>query len=61
MVQSDYFMGLRKGVYFILLSGSRVRVFNKSLAILKDIQIDVIRSPKVQQGLSVIFYKGLSM
>lgn len=54
-------MGLRKGVYFIMLSGSRVRVFNKSLAILKDIQIDVIRSPKVQEGLSVIFYKGLSM
>ena len=54
-------MGLRKGVYFIMLSGSRVRVFNKSLAILKDIQIDVIRSSKVQEGLSVIFYKGLSM
>ena len=61
MVQSDYFMGLGKGVYFILLFGSRVRVFNKTLVILKDIQIDVIRSPKVQEGLSVIFYKGLSM
>ena len=53
-------MSLRKAVYFILLSGSRVRVFNKTLAILKDIQMDEIRSPKIQEGLSVIFYKRLS-